>query len=162
MIYNRTVSETEVKQLYYDNVSDVLIGTNSGTHSELNLPGAANLSFDKDAALNSVIITVLKITNIGSVTVADYNISASPLNINVTVTPFKPFATSTSTFKDNWSSMMGIVGVILLLMLIAVIVQVIRRDSSSLFTNNLTATVSGIVFVVTLLLVGTIIFSQLS
>lgn len=89
LIYNRTLSPEEIKQIYYDSIRDLQLKTNSnaGYSSEIDeYSEYINIPYDDtDADITSIIASVPETVTIGGVTVRDYNKTITPFTLTAAV-----------------------------------------------------------------------------
>ncbi|WP_048065445.1 LamG-like jellyroll fold domain-containing protein [Methanosarcina acetivorans] len=88
MIYNKTLSDNEIKQIYYDNIKDLQLKTNSGStySNQIDESGEVSIPYDsEDNDISSLSAYVPDSVNIGGVTVNDYTDTVTPFNISAEV-----------------------------------------------------------------------------
>ncbi len=88
MIYNRSISQEEIKQIYYDSLEDLTLKTNSnaGTSTAIDETGTVNVPYDStDADITSLTAYVPENVTIGGVTVRDYSNTVTPFEVMATV-----------------------------------------------------------------------------
>jgi len=87
MIYNRSLSEAEIKQIYYDSLNDVQFKTNSNTEYSTAIDsGSVSIPYDStDEDITSLTATVPENVTIGGVTVRDYTKTVTPFTVSATV-----------------------------------------------------------------------------
>lgn len=88
IVYNRSLSENEIKAIYYDSLVDLQLKTNSNTtySSKIDESGTVNVPHDsEDADITSFTAYVPETVIIGGVTVRDYNRTITPFTLTATV-----------------------------------------------------------------------------
>lgn len=88
MVYNRTLSEAEIKQIYYDSIRDLKLRTNSNTgySDEIDESGTVSIPYDsEDSDITSLTAYVPETVTIGGVTVRDYSKTVTPFTLNTTI-----------------------------------------------------------------------------
>jgi len=103
MVYNRALSETEIKQIYYDSIEDLKLKTNSNTGYSDEIDGYSDwteIPYDlSDADITAIQANVPETVTIGGVTVRDYSKTITPFTIDATVgyTEYTTLITETLT-----------------------------------------------------------------
>jgi hypothetical protein len=85
MIYNRALNNTEIAQIYYDNIEDLQFKTNSNTtySSQLDVSGSVSVPYDsEDSEVSSLSAYVPEIVTISGITVRDYRKTISPFTLS--------------------------------------------------------------------------------
>lgn len=88
IIYNRTLSYTEIKQIYYDNLEDLQLKTNSniGYSSPIDVSGSVSVPVDStDDDVISLMAYVPDTVNISGITVDDYTSTVTPFNMTAEI-----------------------------------------------------------------------------
>lgn len=88
IIYNRTLSESEIKQIYYDNLQQLKIKTNSNsTYSNyVNGSDTVNIPYgSSDSDITSLTANVLDEVTIDGVIVRDYGNTTTPFNVSTDI-----------------------------------------------------------------------------
>lgn len=84
-IYNRSLSESEIKQIYYDTITDLTIKSNS-IPSDPTTGGTVSVPFsDIGADISTLTTSVPTNTTIDNVTVRYYNETVTPFNITTEI-----------------------------------------------------------------------------
>jgi hypothetical protein len=88
MLYNRALSESEIKQIYYDSLNNLKLKTNSNTgySDEIDESGTVSIPYDlEDSDITSLTAYVPESVVIGGVTVWDYTKTVTPFEVSATV-----------------------------------------------------------------------------
>lgn len=88
IIYNRALSNDEIKQIYYDSIEDLQLKTNSNSaySTQIDESGTVSIPYDsEDADITSFTAYVPETVTIGGVTVRDYNRTITPFTLTATV-----------------------------------------------------------------------------
>lgn len=84
LLYNRSLTDEEIKRIYYDNVLDLRFKTNSNTtySSSLSFSGDVSVPFGpSDTTISSILASVPSLVEIDGITVRDYSKTISPFTL---------------------------------------------------------------------------------
>ncbi|MCK9576777.1 MAG: LamG domain-containing protein, partial [Clostridia bacterium] len=104
MLYNKTLSESEIKQIYYDSIRDLKLKTNSnvGYSDEINESGTVSIPYDsEDSDITSLTAYVPETVTISGVTVRDYTNTVTPFEVMATVGYTEDPTLITETLTDE-------------------------------------------------------------
>ncbi len=104
MLYDRTLSESEITAIYYDSIEDLKLKTNSNTgySDEIDESGTVSIPYDsEDEDIASLTATVPENVTIGGVTVRDYSNTVTPFEVVATVGYTEDTTLITETLTDE-------------------------------------------------------------
>ncbi len=104
MVYNRSLTDAEMKQIYYDQVQNLTLATNSNTSqsSIINVSRSASIPYSaSDASISSIKSTVPTSVNIGGVTVNNYTDTISPFTLTTNAGYTENGAVTTETSRSG-------------------------------------------------------------
>lgn len=151
IMYNRTLSDTEIKQLYYDSLRNVQFKTdNSAEYSDAIDSGTVEVPFTKnESAITSLIAYVPDSVEIGGVTVNDYTSSVTPFSIEAKV-----------YYVDNtnpiWATALGMIFASLIIALASLALGAVREKVTS---DMIVGAASSLIILLIVLIIGAIILN---
>jgi PKD repeat protein len=89
MIYNRSLTDSEIQDIYYSQIANLTVKTNSNStqSSKINGGGTTTVPFaHTDAGINALTFAVPSSVIINGTTINDYQNTVSPLLVNVSIT----------------------------------------------------------------------------
>lgn len=151
IIYNRTLSDTEIKQLYYDSLRDVQFRTdNCAEYSDAIDSGTVEVPFTKnESTITSLIAYVPDSVEIGGVTVNDYTSSVTPFSIEAKVY----YVDNTNPF---WAMALGMIFASLIIALASLALGAVREKVTS---DMIVGAASSLIILLIVLIIGAIILS---
>lgn len=151
IMYNRTLSDTEIKQLYYDSLRNVQFKTdNSAEYSDAIDSGTVEVPFTKNkSTITSLIAYVPDSVEIGGVTVNDYTSSVTPFSIEAKV-----------YYVDNtnpiWATALGMIFASLIIALASLALGAVREKVTS---DMIVGAASSLIILLIVLIIGAIILN---
>lgn len=88
ILYNRALTDTEIKQIYYDSLVNMQFKTNSNAVYSDNITGSGSVDIpynSGDSSINTITANTAPIQTIDGVTVHDYTNTTSPFTALVTI-----------------------------------------------------------------------------
>jgi hypothetical protein len=100
LVYNRSLTDSEIQSIYYDNLQDVRFRTNSNSTFSNNISGSGVVDVPYDLGddnITALIADLPSTQTINGVTVRNYTSTASPFNLTSTIKPAELKFTKTGT-----------------------------------------------------------------